>query len=122
MKQLILDYLKKNNLDIADLLELNEISNSLQNTWKKRYPIIDNIQYPKNEVDIFLKNESSTNDYANFNRFSDGLIELINENSNKKIEGPNYLGMFGWQSEDLSVSFGVNNEKLSFEARFTFRK
>ena len=122
MKQLILDYLKKNNLDIADLLELNEISNSLQNAWKKRYPIIDNIQYQKNEIDIFLKNESNTNDFANFNRFSDGLIELINKNSNKKINGPNYLGMFGWQSEDLSISFGVNNKEMSFEARFSFKK
>jgi hypothetical protein len=121
MRGLILNFLKENNLDIGELIGKDSINATELTQWKEKHPIIDKIEYEGNEVGIYLKNLPMDIDFEPYHNFSKKLINLINENSEQKVEGPNYLGMFGWQSGDLFISFGVNDEPLSFEARFSFK-
>ena len=121
MKEIISNFLKEYNLDIYGLLVKDSISDFELIQWKEKHTIIDKIEYEEDEVSIFLKNLPTDIDFEAYHTFSEKLITRINENSEIKVEGPNYLGMFGWLSEDLSVSFGVNDEPLSFEARFSFK-
>ena len=122
MKQKIIDYLKVLIPQIDEILLLQEVKENHLNFWKRNYPIIRDIRIVDGEFDIFLEIDSTMSEFNNISDFTKGLIKLINENSETKVDGPNYLGMFGWQAEDLSVSFGVNDEILKFEARFSFKK
>jgi len=121
MKEIILNFLKNNNLEIAELIQKRRISFNELNSWKRRYPRITNIEYDKNELSIYLKNLPTDTNYELYHTFSENLINLIKENSLQKVEGPNYLGMFDWQSDCLSVSIGLIDNPLSFEARFSFK-
>lgn len=121
MKELVLNFLKENDLDISTLIEKDSISAIEVTQWKEKYPIIEKIQYEKNEVGIYLKNLSTDTNFEGYHIFLEELISLLNKNSEEKVNGPNYLGMFGWQSKDLSVNLGINDEPLRFEARFSFK-
>jgi hypothetical protein len=121
MKEIIIDYLIQYIPDIRKIVSHTEIKEHQVDFWKRNYPIITDITIDNDEFEIKLKITTEMHQFLSFSNFSDGLIQRINDKSEKKVDGPNYLGMYSWHSEDLKLSFGVNDEVLQFEARFSFK-
>ncbi len=123
MKRQIFDYLKTYNIDCDYLL--NSGKEELQLEIKRPNEVISHtktifkINREQNEIDIFFTNVELIDEGSVYHELNNGLINYINENSDKKMDGPNYLGYSGWESNDFKISFGLIAEPICFEARLT---
>jgi hypothetical protein len=123
MKQLILDYLKKYNIQLEEYSHSDEsdflVAIKSENEVSPHLEIKIKVVTEKDKCQIYMENKPELGKKFIFDELSRGLIQLINENSEKKvIEYSFKKGWFGWEADNLSINFGVKNEVLGFEARF----
>ncbi len=122
MKQLILNYLMKYNIQIDKFIHSKEtefsilIKNHDEQTPYLRVDVM--IEREENKCHVYLKRADIHGKEFIFNEFTNGLIQLINDNSEQKVFQSVVPGWYGWQSEDLSIDFGIKSEIFGFAARF----
>ncbi len=74
MRQNIINYLVKLIPQIDKILLLQEVKENHLNFWKRIYPIIKDIRIENDELDIFLKIDSTNSEFNQISDFSTGLI------------------------------------------------
>ncbi len=126
MRELIFDYLKKYNIFINEFVrsEQKEFTVKIKgkNETIPHLKVSVNVEKEEKEYSIYLKEEPILSGKVIFDELSNGLIELINKNSEMKVTESNLVkGWFGWEAKNFSISFGFKNEELRFEARFSFK-
>ena len=123
MKRKIFDYLKTYNINCDYLI--NSGKDNLHLLIKRPNELIPHVKTNvyihrgQDEIDIFFRNAESITEGSVFHELNDELINFINDNSEKKVEGSYNLGYYGWESDDLKISIGLINEPICFEARLT---
>ena len=121
MKQQILNYLMKYNIKIDEILNSkeNELSILIKNhdEHTPHLKVDVKIEREESKCHIYLEREDIHGKEFIFNGLTDGLIQLINDCSEQKIFQSAVPGWYGWQSENLSINFGIKNEIFGFAAR-----
>lgn len=88
-----------------------------------KYRVNFTIESKEDGIDIYISSSPELSDLSVFHEFSKGLIEIINQNSEKKVEKSELNeSWFGWESKDFPISFGVKDEFFQFNSRITINK
>lgn len=128
MKKIIFDYLKTYGFDLQKILESNNKSGKdyfkrPTDTFMDKYRVNFTIESKEDGIDIYISSSPELSDLSVFHEFSKGLIEIINQNSEKKVEKSELNeSWFGWESKDFPISFGVKDEFFQFNSRITINK
>ena len=122
MKKQILNYLSDYNIKIDEIINSTKTETSIlikaQDEVNEHLKVDVKIEREENKCHVYFKRDNIRGKEFIFNELTEGLIQLINDNSEQKVFQSVIPGWYGWQSEDLSIDFGIKNEIFGFTARF----